>query len=65
MEVIGQGFTLAVEDIQIMEKCVQLYGQWLLNPPEMRPPGLNQQDQFFFQVREILGFIFSFGVRRR
>jgi len=49
MEIIGAGFTLNIEDVAIMERCVALYGQWLLSPPEHRPPGLNQEEQYFLQ----------------
>lgn len=52
LEVIGQGFSLPIEDVPIMEKCVALYSQWLLSPPELRPPGFKEQDQYFFQARK-------------
>jgi hypothetical protein len=57
LEVIGQGFTLPIEDVPIMEKCISLYSRWLLSPSELRPPGFNVQDQFFYQVR--LRLLFS------
>eukprot|EP01122_Echinamoeba_exundans_P014768 TRINITY_DN6753_c0_g1_i2.p1 TRINITY_DN6753_c0_g1~~TRINITY_DN6753_c0_g1_i2.p1 ORF type:complete len:1091 (-),score=190.34 TRINITY_DN6753_c0_g1_i2:1420-4692(-) len=49
LEVIGQGFTLPIEDVPIMEKCISLYSKWLLSPSELRPPGFNAQDQYFYQ----------------
>jgi hypothetical protein len=57
LEVIGQGFTLPIEDVPIMEKCISLYSRWLLSPSELRPPGFNVQDQYFYQVR--LRLLFS------
>lgn len=47
MEVVAQGFTLHMEDLPIIEKCISTYTKWLLGGPEDKPPGLVLEETFF------------------
>lgn len=51
MEVIAQGFTLNMEDLPVIERCVTIYTKWLLGGPEDKPPGLLAEETFFRGVR--------------
>lgn len=51
MEVIAQGFTLNMEDLPVIERCVSIYTKWLLGGPEDKPPGLLAEETFFRGVR--------------
>jgi hypothetical protein len=51
MEVVAQGFTLHMEDLPIIEKCVATYTKWLLGGPDDKPPGLVAEETFFRGVR--------------
>ena len=53
MEVIAQGFTLNMEDLPVIERCVSIYTKWLLGGPEDKPPGLLAEETFFRGVRLI------------
>jgi hypothetical protein len=51
MEVIGQGFSLPLEDMAITNDDITIYSQWLLDP-KTRPAAVVNQDleQEFFQI---------------
>ncbi|KAI8096897.1 uncharacterized protein BX664DRAFT_275281 [Halteromyces radiatus] len=51
MEVIGQGFALPLEDMNITNDSITIYSQWLLEP-NLRPAAVVTQDldQEFFQI---------------
>ncbi|CAO3613291.1 unnamed protein product [Cunninghamella blakesleeana] len=51
MEVIGQGFTLPLEDMYITNDDISIYSQWLLEPA-MRPAIVSAEslEQEFFQI---------------
>lgn len=50
MEVIGQGFTLKLEDVKVIEKCVELYRRWLTGHHDNLPPGFTTNEQHFYRV---------------
>jgi hypothetical protein len=47
MEVVAQGFTLHMEDLPIIEKCIATYTKWLLGGPDDKPPGIVAEETFF------------------
>jgi hypothetical protein len=49
MEVIGQGFSLPMEDQESVQKAVTLYRIWALEPT-YRPVSIGENPQFFLQV---------------
>ena len=51
MELIGQGFSLPPDDLDIIQGCIHIYSTWLLDP-QTRPPVLKQDAdiQSFCQV---------------
>lgn len=50
MEAVGQGFGLKLEDVKVIEKCIELYRRWLSGHPDSLPPGLLASDQHFYRV---------------
>eukprot|EP01094_Clydonella_sp_ATCC50884_P020502 TRINITY_DN4270_c0_g1_i1.p1 TRINITY_DN4270_c0_g1~~TRINITY_DN4270_c0_g1_i1.p1 ORF type:complete len:1309 (-),score=500.74 TRINITY_DN4270_c0_g1_i1:354-4280(-) len=48
METCGQGFTLPIEDEEIISKVINLYRIWLLEPAK-RPQPIQNDPQFFIQ----------------
>ena len=49
MEVIGQGFRLPIEDVEIINLSIEIYRQWLLEPTRVPPP-MEQDSQLFWRV---------------
>lgn len=51
MEVLGQGFSLPLEDVDITSNDVSIYAQWLFEP-HMRPAAVVQDglEQEFYQI---------------
>ncbi|KAG0235098.1 glycosyl transferase [Actinomortierella wolfii] len=57
MEVLGQGFTLPLEELAIAQETTHLYSQWLFEPP-LRPLAFKQaagtvDEQLIYQARPI------------
>lgn len=48
METVGQGFTLPIEDEEIITKVINLYRVWLLEPAK-RPQPIQNDPQYFIQ----------------
>jgi hypothetical protein len=48
MEVIAQGFTLPIEDEDIIKQCIEIYRNWALEGK--RPPAIDLEFQFFIRV---------------
>jgi hypothetical protein len=49
MEAVGQGFTLPIEEEEIISKVIALYRNWALEPAK-RPAPIQADPQFFIQV---------------
>ncbi|KAI9347302.1 hypothetical protein BDR26DRAFT_855004 [Obelidium mucronatum] len=51
MELLGHGFNLPIEDVVIVNECINVYKTWLLEggDPLMVPPGSKGYEQIFWQ----------------